>query len=96
MHYDSNKKLVPKLKHYTVEPTLLFTKIVDQPITTSKNGHPGFAHSSVLIKICKLSSITTEKVNPFMKERTGYHYAKNVMYSSEQIRVRLQCENQNQ
>ena len=63
-------------------------------ITTSKT-HPGFAHYRI-DKICKLS-ITTDKVNQFMKEseQDAYRYAKNklFMYSDEQLHVRLRCEN---
>ena len=96
MHYDSNKKLVPKRETlYTVEPRFIVYQDSRPYLITTSKTHPGFAHYRI-DKICKLS-ITTEKVNPFMKEseQDAYHYAKNklFMYSSEQIHVRLQCGN---
>ena len=96
MHYDSNKKLVPKREMvYTVEPRFIVYQDSRPYLITTSKTHPGFAHYRI-DKICKLS-ITTEKVNPFMKEseQDAYRYAKNklFMYSDEQLHVRLRCEN---
>ena len=67
MHYDSNKKLVPKREMvYTVEPRFIVYQDSRPYLITTSKTHPGFAHYRI-DKICKLS-ITTEKVNPFMKE----------------------------
>ena len=96
MHYDSNKKLVPKREMvYTVEPRFIVYQDSRPYLITTSKTHPGFAHYRI-DKICKLS-ITTDKVNQFMKEseQDAYRYAKNklFMYSDEQLHVRLRCEN---
>ena len=96
MHYNSNKKLVPKREMvYTVEPRFIVYQDSRPYLITTSKTHPGFAHYRI-DKICKLS-ITIEKVNPFMKEneQDAYHYAKNklFMYSDKQLHVHLRCEN---